>query len=212
MAAKILVHRYIRLHRLATSQAVPLDIANLCIAYAMAEWIARAPPNTFMISADNMTVTNIGGATPHSLLCFGSVDSSSCSMCSWTFKVRSMCSRYVHPSARSVFIFGLVDADFSAIDRDLPKSLAIGNSGHCWRAGVESRRYVGDARYMFADGDIVSLVLDFADRDMSLQTSRSATLKQIFSNIAVDKGRRYKMAIQLINKGDSVTLLRYHTE
>ena len=212
-----LIFGYLRRIESSHGIVVPLEIKYIFAQYAILEFISIARFDHFEITNNALTVKNIKDCDfkDHTIICNEWVDSMVNGIYKWTFKIRLKNNiQNVDNNLSRVFL-GFITSTFDKSDKDFKQkwnSFAIGNKGTTWRGGILNIKYQNDVRYMFNDGDKVTLILDTMDKDICLQINQLPQQKQIHKNIKKAKNLKHKLVIQLKYKGDHVTLLKYSAQ
>ena len=170
--------------------------------YYLPEFIAEADDECYEISEDkmNVTVTNKTPYFQYSIFCNQWIDSVSNCIAEWKFEHKQK-----KPGVRYVS-FGLVSSDKARVDENFsnseqPPNYAVYEGG--WRF-YNANRIDTQHQRMFMD-DIIVLFLNLRDKTFGYKQMDESLV--LFDDIQVGDDIRYRLAMQIHVKGDTLTLL-----
>ncbi len=215
--SKSIVLAYIREHESLKSVNIPSVISSTCLKYYFInEFFDQALINYFEISNDKMMITNIGGIIDHSIYCNQWISTSSNIRVQWTFFIKKM---------KNEMYFGLASNDKN-INKDFCN---WGSKGPCYEvSNTGERYYIDNTPYNFfgymshydiprldknfrcGSGDTITFILDLNNKtnQFCIQVNDHPR-KKLFNNIVRGIDIKYKMAVIMRCKNDSIILKKF---
>ena len=187
---------------------VPDMVTHLCLSYYFhGEYFEKAGDD-IKISNDKMTVTKIAGPADWNNSSYGKqwINSSISQIVEWKFKVNKMeCGIYIC----------LVSCD-NRLNEDCigyKNKMDFPNYGFHSGGGVNTRDEITTSwsmknSFKFVENDIISMILDTKQGHLFLQNAQGEK-SVVVRTIKSDPEIRYKMAVSLENKSDSVSLVDF---
>lgn len=190
---------------------VPMAINYLCLQYYyIAEYFAYANHKFIEMSENKLTIKNIDGYNGYSIYCHQWINSMSSMICKWIFKINHKQNNWSY-----IMQFGLTSKQLE--NGEFCSNITVPNYG--FRSDyfrIKNGTFYGDTKEqrkpenlkMFTSGDIITLILDLNRNAFICLINDKEELR--FDDIQKSKDIKYKMAWSLLNREDSITLLKYY--
>ena len=178
--------------------------------YYQNEFITKYRKDCFEVSEDKLTITNIKqvGFLAHSIYFNQWIESTSQLIVKWTFKMNKVIER------GTGFYFGLVSkeedtfSDFSSASDEYTPNYAICGDGQLWDNG----KFADDSEILteLMESDWVTFILDLSAGKFKCSIQDRFEEAEICAvAIGVSEPIRYKFALQMGTKGNSLTLTKF---
>ena len=188
---------------------IPQVIIHLILTYyQMNDFIDTYLANYFLISSDKSTITNIRSIKPglHGIYLNEWIESISNQSFTWTFLINKL---------KDWIYFGIVT---SQIDTRccfqatyFEPNYRISNKGHL--NGYHYDHRLSHPKYpniSFGDGDKVRFTLNMKQQTWSVSINNGLYI-MIINNVEKSDKIKWKMALSLQNKGDSISVINFYS-
>ena len=178
--------------------------------YYQNEFIAKYREDCFEVSEDKLTITNTKfiGFLAHSIYFNQWIESTSHIIVKWTFKMNKVIEE------GTKFYFGLVSketdtlSDFCSASDEYTPNYAVCGDGQLWNDG----RWVGNSDTLteLMEDDLVTFILDLSVGKFKCSIQDRVEETELFAvSIGLSDPIRYKFALQMGTKGNSVILTNF---
>ena len=204
--SKYCVFGYMRnMEQLLKLSSIPVVIAYLCLKYyAIPEMFDKFPTKYFQTTKDKLTIMNKLHApyNQHCIYLYQWIDSTSKSIIKWTFKINRLylINPFIHGHSKTItFSLGFKQDDI--------------NKGIVQTDGIYFSNEGLFSKINFKTGDIVILKLDLIKREFTYQVNDAQEIHlQHPGSVVVTKDVKYKMAMESLPIGNSVTIQDFSIE
>ena len=213
---KFTVSGYIRQNekKLSLFCNVPDMISYLCLLYYFHGEYFEKTGDDIRISKNKMRVTKIVNNNNFRNTSYGKtwIESTVQQMVQWKFKI----DKIVYPVGDIYICLVSTDnrlnQDCNDKNRDKP-NFAIGSPGWVIVNGdeYEIKCYVGANLVKYGENDIISMILDTKHRQLCFKRNDGNKITLV-KCIKIDSDIKYKMAVSLRSKGDSISLIDFQRD
>lgn len=187
---------------------IPAAISCLCLAfYYFPEYFAKAREDKFKISDDKLTIISIDNCSyeNHSIYMNKWINSQSNKIIKWTFKINNKGRDCLYFGLASTYSDDLLQNDFI---NEYHPNYSVSNNNHRYMNGKFYDDEESRILYTYSTGANVIYTLNLKNKTFSCQRDNENDIVS-FKNIKCGDGIRYRLAMQLPSKHDSVTLLDF---